>query len=72
MHLAPGEPNVTIGVKVKPVSTPTFINGAFVNSIAATANQGFMPVDAGTYTFDIRLADGTTSFLPVRIIAANR
>src|SRR5690606_25594351 len=69
LHLSPGAPAVTIGVLTGTTFTPVFSNRAFETAATATANQGFTPVDAGTYNFDVRLTDGTTSVLAVNNIA---
>lgn len=65
LHLSPGAPAVTIGILNGSAFTPVFSNRTFETAATATANQGFTPVDAGTYNFDVRLADGTTSVLTV-------
>lgn len=65
LHLSPGAPAVTIGVLSGSAFTPVFSNRTFESAATATANQAFTPVDAGTYTFDVRLTDGTTSVLTV-------
>ena len=69
LHLSPGAPAVTIGILNGGAFTPVFSNRTFETAASANANQGFTPVDAGTYTFDVRLADGTTSVLTVPNIA---
>ena len=69
MHLAPGAPSVTVGVLTGSTFSPVFTNRPFETAATATANQNFTPVDAGTYTFDVRLADGTTSVLTVPNVA---
>lgn len=62
-HLSPGAPAVTVGVLNGDVFTPVFSNRAFETQATATANQAFAPVDAGTYTFDVRVAGTSTSVL---------
>ncbi len=62
-HLSPGAPAVTVGVLAGSTFTPVFSNRAFETQATATANQAFAPVDAGTYTFDVRVAGTTTSVL---------
>ena len=62
-HLSPGAPAVTVGVLNGDVFTPVFSDRAFETQATATANQAFAPVDAGTYTFDVRVAGTTTSVL---------
>lgn len=69
LHLSPGAPAVTIGVLNGSTFAPVFSNRSFETAATATANQAFTPVDAGTYTFDVRLTDGTTSVLTVPNIA---
>lgn len=62
-HLSPGAPAVTVGVLAGGTFTPVFSNRAFETQATATANQAFTPVDAGTYTFDVRVAGTTNSVL---------
>jgi hypothetical protein len=62
-HLSPGAPAVTVGVLSGSTFTPVFSSRAFETQATATANQAFTPVDAGTYTFDVRVAGTTTSVL---------
>lgn len=62
-HLSPGAPAVTVGVLNGDVFTPVFSDRAFETQATATANQAFAPVDAGTYTFDVRVAGTSTSVL---------
>jgi Domain of unknown function (DUF4397) len=62
-HLSPGAPAVTVGVLNGATFTPVFSNRSFETQTTATANAGFTPVDAGTYTFDVRVAGTTTSVL---------
>lgn len=62
-HLSPGAPAVTVGVLAGSTFTPVFSNRSFETQATATANQAFAPVDAGTYTFDVRVAGTTTSVL---------
>jgi hypothetical protein len=62
-HLSPGAPAVTVGVLSGATFTPVFSNRAFETQATATANSGFTPVDAGTYTFDVRVAGSATSVL---------
>lgn len=62
-HFSPGAPAVTVGVLAGSTFTPVFSNRAFETQATATANQAFAPVDAGTYTFDVRVAGTTTSVL---------
>jgi hypothetical protein len=62
-HLSPGAPSVTVGVLNGSTFTPVFSNRAFETQTTANANAGFTPVDAGTYTFDVRVAGTTTSVL---------
>lgn len=64
-HLSPGAPAVTVGVLNGDVFTPVFSNRAFETQATAAANQAFAPVDAGTYTFDVRVAGTSTSVLTV-------
>lgn len=64
-HLSPGAPAVTVGVLSGTNFTPVFTNRAFETQATATANQAFTPVDAGTYTFDVRLPGTSTSVLTV-------
>lgn len=64
-HLSPGAPAVTVGVLNGDVFTPVFSNRAFETQATATANQAFTPVDAGTYTFNVRVAGTSTSVLNV-------
>jgi hypothetical protein len=56
LHLSPNAPAVTVGVLNGATFTPVFSNRSFETAATATANQGFTPVDAGTYTFQVRLA----------------
>jgi hypothetical protein len=37
-----------------------FSNRSFETIATATANSAFTPVDAGSYTFDVRLANNTS------------
>lgn len=62
-HLSPGAPAVTVGVLNGTTFTPVFSNRAFETQATAAANQAFTPVDAGTYTFDVRVAGTSTSVL---------
>lgn len=62
-HLSPGAPAVTVGVLNGATFTPVFSNRSFETQATASANQAFTPVDAGTYTFDVRVAGSTTSVL---------
>ncbi len=62
-HLSPGAPAVTVGILNGSTFTGVFTNRAFETQATATANQAFTPVDAGTYTFDVRVANTTTSVL---------
>lgn len=62
-HLSPGAPAVTVGVLSGTTFTPVFSNRAFETQATASANAAFTPVDAGTYTFDVRVAGTTTSVL---------
>jgi hypothetical protein len=64
-HLSPGAPAVTVGVLNGATFTGVFNNRSFETQATATANQAFTPVDAGTYTFDVRLPGTTTSVLTV-------
>jgi hypothetical protein len=59
LHLSPNAPAVTIGVTNGGTFTPVFSNRSFETAATATANQAFTPVDAATYTFEVRLGDGT-------------
>lgn len=68
-HLSPGAPAVTVGVLNGDVFTPVFSNRAFETQATAAANQAFSPVDAGTYTFDVRVAGTSTSVLTVPGVA---
>jgi len=68
-HLSPGAPAVTIGVLTGTTFNPVFTNRAFETQATATANQAFTPVDAGTYTFDVRLPGTSTTVLTVPGIA---
>lgn len=68
-HLSPGAPAVTVGVLNGDVFTPVFSNRAFETQATAAANQAFAPVDAGTYTFDVRVAGTSTSVLTVPGVA---
>lgn len=68
-HLSPGAPAVTVGVLNGSTFTPVFSNRAFETQTTATANAAFSPVDAGTYTFDVRVAGTTTSVLTLSGIA---
>ena len=63
LHLSPDAPAVTVGVLSGSTFTPVFSNRSFETQATATANQAFAPVDAGTYTFDVRVAGTTTSAL---------
>ncbi len=62
-HLSPGAPAVTVGVLNGDVFTPVFSNRSFETQATANANQAFTPVDAGTYTFDVRVAGTSNSVL---------
>ncbi|TWI85266.1 uncharacterized protein DUF4397 [Lacibacter cauensis] len=62
-HLSPGAPAVTVGVLAGSTFTPVFSNRSFETQATAAANQAFAPVDAGTYTFDVRVAGTTNSVL---------
>lgn len=58
-HLSPNAPAVTVGVLNGSTFTPVFSNRSFETAATATANAAFTPVDAGTYTFNVRLGDNT-------------
>lgn len=62
-HLSPGAPAVTVGVLSGSTFTAVFSNRSFETQATAAANQAFTPVDAGTYTFDVRVAGTSTSVL---------
>lgn len=62
-HLSPGAPAVTVGVLSGSTFTAVFSNRSFETQTTAAANQAFTPVDAGTYTFDVRVAGTSTSVL---------
>ncbi len=68
-HLSPGAPSVTVGVLSGATFTPVFSNRTFETQSTATANSAFTPVDAGTYTFDVRVAGTTNSVLNLPGIA---
>jgi len=65
MHLSPGAPAVTVGVLNGANFTPLFSNRAFETAATATANQAFIPVDAGTYTVQVRVAGTDNAVLTV-------
>lgn len=62
-HLSPGAPAVTVGVLSGANFSPVFSDRSFETQTSAATNQTFAPVDAGTYTFDVRVAGTTTSVL---------
>lgn len=62
-HLSPDAPAVTVGTLSSGTFSPVFSNRSFETQATATANQGFAPVPAATYTFDVRV--GNTSVLNV-------
>jgi hypothetical protein len=64
-HLSPGAPAVTVGVLSGSTFSPVFNNRSFETQETANTNAAFAPVDAGTYTFDVRLPGTTTSVLTV-------
>lgn len=67
-HLSPNAPAVTVGVLSGTAFTPVFSNRSFETQATATVNQGFTPVDAGSYNFDVRLAANNTSVLTLNNI----
>ena len=69
MHLSPGAPAVTVGVVNGTAFTPLFSNRTFETAATATANQAFMPVDAGTYTVEVRVAGTDNAVLTVPNVA---
>ncbi len=69
MHLSPGAPAVTVGVLNGNNFVPLFSNRSFETAATATANQGFTPVDAGTYTVQVRVAGTETAVLTVPNVA---
>lgn len=69
MHLSPNAPAVTVGVLTGTTFTPLFSNRSFETAATATANQGFTPVDAGTYTVQVRVAGTETAVLTVPNVA---
>jgi hypothetical protein len=60
LHLSPGSPNVTVGTLSGSTFTALYTNRSFETQVTANAFAGFTPIDAGTYTFEVRVA-GTTS-----------
>ena len=65
LHLSPGAPAVTVGVLNGSTFVPLFSNRSFETAATATANQNFTPVDAGTYTVQVRVAGTETVVLTV-------
>lgn len=68
-HLSPGAPAVTVGVLSGSTFSGVFSDRSFETQATATANQAFVPVDAGTYNFDVRVAGTTTSVLTLNNIS---
>ncbi len=64
-HLSPNAPGVTVGVLNGETFTPVFSNRSFETAATAMANQGFTPVDAGTYTLEVRLPADNTPVLTI-------
>lgn len=54
-HFASGVPAVTVGTGTGTAFQAVFLNRAQDTQASATANQNFTPVDAGTYTFEVRV-----------------
>ncbi len=67
-HLSPGAPAVTVGVLDGASFTGVFSNRSFETQTTATAAQAFVPVDAATYNFDVRVAGTSTSVLTLNNI----
>ena len=65
IHLSPGAPAVTVGVLNGSTFTPLFSDRSFETAASATNNQAFTPVDAATYTVQVRLAGTETAVLTV-------
>lgn len=71
-HLSPDAPAVTVGTLAGGTFSPVFSNRAFETQATATANQGFTPVPAGTYTFDVRVAGASVLNVPGVALAAGK
>lgn len=64
-HLSPDAPGVDVGVLNGSTFTPVFSNRSFETQTSAAANAAFTPVDAGTYTFQVRVAGTATAALTI-------
>lgn len=62
LHLSPGTPNVSVGTVSGSTFTAFYTNRAFETQASANAYSVFTPVDAGTYTIEVRVA-GTSGVL---------
>lgn len=65
LHLSPDAPGVDVGVLTGSTFTTVFANRSFETQATATANAAFTPVDAGTYTFQVRVAGTSTVALTI-------
>ena len=68
-HLAPGANIVNIGALVAGNFVAWYSNRAFEDQLSMNSFSGFTPIDAGTYSVDVRVAGTTSSLLPPRDIA---
>jgi hypothetical protein len=64
-HLSPDAPGVDVGVLNGSTFTPVFANRSFETQTSAATNAAFTPVDAGTYTFQVRVAGTSTVALNI-------
>lgn len=64
-HFSPGAPSVTVGYLTGTTFTPLFSNRGFETQTSAAPNSAFIPVPAGTYNIDVRVAGTTNSVLNV-------
>jgi hypothetical protein len=64
-HLSPNAPSVDVGVLNGSTFTGVFNNRSFETQSSAAANAAFTPVDAGTYTFQVRVAGTSTVALTI-------
>lgn len=64
-HLSPDAPGVDVGILNGSTFTPVFANRSFETQTTASANAAFTPVNAGTYTFQVRVAGTSTAALTI-------
>jgi len=64
IHLSPNAPGVDISVTGQPQGEGLFVNRTF-NKTITDPQSSFIPVDAGSYNLEVRLANTLTVVLPL-------